>query len=87
MQKNTTGFTILRTLKTNELNYNVTEKEVLALLRILDLYYNLLVGREIRVLTRYSTLAWLFKSAGLQGRLGQWSAILAPWALQITRYT
>ncbi|OWZ11303.1 reverse transcriptase [Phytophthora megakarya] len=37
-----------RTLKTNELNYNVTEKEVLALLRILDLYYNLLVGREIR---------------------------------------
>ncbi|OWY98609.1 reverse transcriptase [Phytophthora megakarya] len=27
-----------RTLKTNELNYNVTEKEVLALLRILYLY-------------------------------------------------
>ncbi|OWY99117.1 reverse transcriptase, partial [Phytophthora megakarya] len=59
-----------RTLKTNELNYNVTEKEVLALLRILDLYYNLLVGREIRVLTRHSTLALLFKSTGLQGRLG-----------------
>ncbi|OWZ01199.1 reverse transcriptase [Phytophthora megakarya] len=37
-----------RTLKTNELNYNMTEKEVLALLRILDLYYNLLMGREIR---------------------------------------
>ncbi|OWZ15327.1 reverse transcriptase [Phytophthora megakarya] len=46
-----------RTLKTNELNYNVTEKEVLVLLRILDLYYNLLFGREIRVLTRHSTLA------------------------------
>ncbi|OWY96035.1 reverse transcriptase, partial [Phytophthora megakarya] len=40
----------IRTLKTNELDYNVTEKEVLALLRILDLYYNLLVGREIRML-------------------------------------
>ncbi|OWY95570.1 reverse transcriptase, partial [Phytophthora megakarya] len=37
-----------RTLKTNELNYNVTEKQVLALLRILDIYFNLLVGREIR---------------------------------------
>ncbi|OWY94306.1 reverse transcriptase, partial [Phytophthora megakarya] len=73
-----------RTLKTNELNYNVTEKEVLALLRILDLYYNLLVGREIRVLTGHSTLAWLFKSTGLQGRLGQWSALLAPWTLEIT---
>ncbi|OWZ01620.1 LOW QUALITY PROTEIN: reverse transcriptase, partial [Phytophthora megakarya] len=37
-----------RTLKMNELNYNVIEKEVLALLRILDLYYNLLVGGEVR---------------------------------------
>ncbi|OWY97885.1 reverse transcriptase, partial [Phytophthora megakarya] len=43
-----------RTLKVNELSYNVSEKEVLALLRIWDLYYNLLVGREIRVLTRHS---------------------------------
>ncbi|OWY92424.1 reverse transcriptase [Phytophthora megakarya] len=76
-----------RTLKTNELNYNVTQKEVLVLLRILDLYYNLLVGREIRVLTRHSTLAWLFKSTGLQGRLGQWSALLAPWTLEITKCT
>ncbi|OWZ08883.1 LOW QUALITY PROTEIN: reverse transcriptase [Phytophthora megakarya] len=76
-----------RTLKTNELNYNVTEKEVLALLRILDLYYNLLVGREIRVITRHSTLAWLFKSTGLQGRLGQYSALLVPWTLEITKCT
>ncbi|OWZ01435.1 LOW QUALITY PROTEIN: reverse transcriptase [Phytophthora megakarya] len=72
---------------TNELNYNLTEKEVLALLRILDLYYNLLVGREIRVLTRHSTLAWLFKSTGLQSRLGQWFALLAPWTLEITKCT
>ncbi|OWZ17066.1 reverse transcriptase [Phytophthora megakarya] len=74
-----------RTLETNELNYNMTEKEVLALLRILDLYYKLLVGREIRVVTGHSTLVWLFKSAGLQGRLGQWSALLAPWTLEITK--
>ncbi|OWY94596.1 reverse transcriptase [Phytophthora megakarya] len=67
------------------LNYNVTEKEVLALLRILDLYYNLLVGREVRVLTRHSTLAWLFKSTGLQDRLGQLSALLVPWTLEITK--
>ncbi|OWY98427.1 hypothetical protein PHMEG_00030811, partial [Phytophthora megakarya] len=39
----------------------------------------------IRVLTRHSTLAWLFKSTGLQGRLGQWSALLAPWTLEITK--
>ncbi|OWY93901.1 reverse transcriptase, partial [Phytophthora megakarya] len=34
-----------RTLKSNELNYGIAEKEVLALLRILDLNYNALVGR------------------------------------------
>ncbi|OWZ10930.1 LOW QUALITY PROTEIN: hypothetical protein PHMEG_00016125 [Phytophthora megakarya] len=77
----------IRTLEVNELKYNVTEKEVLALLRIVDLYYNLLVGREIWVLSRHSTLAWLFKLTGLQGRLGQWSALLAPWTLEITRFT
>ncbi|OWY96091.1 LOW QUALITY PROTEIN: reverse transcriptase [Phytophthora megakarya] len=37
-----------RTLKSNELNYGITEKEVLTLLRVLDLNYNTLVGRPIR---------------------------------------
>ncbi|POM65692.1 Reverse transcriptase [Phytophthora palmivora] len=74
-----------RTLKSNELNYSPVEKEVLALLRILDLGYNMLVGRRIRVLTRYSTLAWLFRSTGLQGRLGQWASLLSPWMLEIVK--
>ncbi|OWY99587.1 reverse transcriptase [Phytophthora megakarya] len=74
-----------RTLKSNELNYGIAEKEVLALLRILDLNYNALVGRPIRVLTRHSTLAWLFRSKALQGRLGQWAALLSPWTLEITK--
>ncbi|GMF37390.1 unnamed protein product [Phytophthora fragariaefolia] len=74
-----------RTLKSNELNYGVVEIEVLALLRILDLGYNMLVGRQIQVLTRHSTLAWLFRSTGLQGRLGQWAALLSPWTLEIVK--
>ncbi|OWY96408.1 reverse transcriptase [Phytophthora megakarya] len=74
-----------RTLKSNELNYGIAEKEVLALLRILDLNYNTLVGRPICVLTRHSTLAWLFRSTALQGRLGQWAALLSPWTLEITK--
>ena len=49
-------FTI-RTLKPNEINYGMVEKEVLALLQILDVCYTMLVSREIRVLTVYSTLA------------------------------
>ncbi|KAG3069596.1 hypothetical protein PI125_g23174 [Phytophthora idaei] len=76
---------ISRTLKPNEINYGVVEKEILALLRVLDLNYKLLVGRPIRILTRYSTLVWLFKSAGLQGRLGQWAALLSPWTLEIVK--
>ncbi|KAE9012344.1 hypothetical protein PF005_g25134 [Phytophthora fragariae] len=74
-----------RTLKSNELNYGIVEKEVLALLRVLDLGHNLLVRREIKVLARYSTLAWLFRSSGLQGRLGQWAALLSPWTLEIVK--
>ncbi|KAE9342017.1 hypothetical protein PF008_g10352 [Phytophthora fragariae] len=76
-----------RTLKSNELNYGIVEKEVLALLRVLDLGHNLLVGREIKVLARYSTLAWLLRSSSLQGRLGQWAALLSPWTLEIVKCT
>ncbi|GMF30413.1 unnamed protein product [Phytophthora fragariaefolia] len=76
-----------RTLKSNELNNGVVEKEVLVLLWILDLWYNMLVGRQIQVLTRHSTLAWLFRSTGLQGWLGQWAALLSPWTLEIVKCT
>ena len=41
-----------RTLKPNDINYGMVEKEVLALLRILDIGYTMLVSREIKVLTR-----------------------------------
>ncbi|KAE9180282.1 hypothetical protein PF005_g23341 [Phytophthora fragariae] len=76
-----------RTLKQNELNYGIVEKEVLALLRMLDLGYSMLAGRPVQVLARHSTLAWLFRAAGLQGRLGQWAALLSPWTLEITKCT
>ncbi|KAE9306181.1 hypothetical protein PR003_g21303 [Phytophthora rubi] len=76
-----------RTLKQNELNYGIAEREVLALLRMLDLGYSMLVGRPIQVLARHSTLAWLFRAARLQGRLGQLAALLSPWTLEITKCT
>ena len=74
-----------RTLKTNEIKYGINEKEVLALLRRLDLCHNMLVSRPMRVLTRHSTLSWLIQSAGLNGRLGRWSALLSTWTLEIGR--
>jgi hypothetical protein len=74
-----------RTLKPNEINYGIVDKEVLALLRILDSCYTSLVGRPIRVLTRHSTLAWLLQSAGFNGRLGRWAALLSSWTLEIRK--
>ena len=64
-----------RMLKINETNYGMVEKEVLALLRILHISYTMLVSREIKVLTRHSTLDWLEQSSGLNGRLGRWEAL------------
>ena len=58
-------FTI-HTLKANGLDYSTVEKYVLALLRILETCFTMLVTRPLKVLTRHSTLAWLVKSAGLQ---------------------
>ncbi|POM77313.1 Reverse transcriptase [Phytophthora palmivora] len=63
----------------------LVDKEVLALLRILDICYTQLVTRSIKVLTRHSTLTWLLHSSGLQGRLGRWAALLSSWTLEIVK--
>ena len=41
-----------QTLNTNETNYGMVEKDVLAMLRILDIRYTLLVLRKINVFKR-----------------------------------
>ena len=74
-----------QTLKPNEIYYGMVEKEVLALLRILDICYTMLVAREIKVLTRHSTLARMVQSSGLNGRLGRWAALLSNWTLEIRK--
>ncbi|OWZ14139.1 reverse transcriptase [Phytophthora megakarya] len=74
-----------RTLKANELNYGVVDKEVLALLRILNVCYSQLVSRSIKVQSRFSTLAWLLKSNRFDGRLCRWPALLSGWMLEVTK--
>ncbi|OWZ17961.1 reverse transcriptase [Phytophthora megakarya] len=74
-----------RTLKANELNYGIVDKEGLDLFRMLDVCYSQLVTRSIKVLSRFSTLARLLKSNGLDGRLGRWAALLSDWTLEITK--
>ena len=70
-----------RTLKPNKINNGTVAKELLALLRILDLCYTMLVGRETKVRTRHSTLAWLLQSPRLNGSLRRWVALLYNWTL------
>ncbi|OWZ21958.1 reverse transcriptase [Phytophthora megakarya] len=60
-----------RTLKANELNYRVLDKKILTLLQILNICYSQLVTGSVKVLSRFSTLAWLLKSKGFGGRLGR----------------
>lgn len=75
-----------RVLKGAEIRYDIVEKEVLALLRILDVGYNMLSGKRIKVLSRHSTLRWLFETKTLpEGRLRQWAALLSPYELEVTR--
>ena len=63
----------------------MVEKEGLSLLRILDIGYTMLVSREIKVLTRYSTLTWLMQSFGLNERLGGRAVLLSNWTLEIKK--
>ncbi|OWY90708.1 hypothetical protein PHMEG_00041040 [Phytophthora megakarya] len=41
--------------------------------------------KKIRVYTRYSVLAWLFKSKTVDGRCLKWAVNLSPWDLDIRR--
>ncbi|OWY91414.1 hypothetical protein PHMEG_00040015, partial [Phytophthora megakarya] len=73
-----------RVLQDAELRYHPAEKEVLALLRVLNTCHTMITScseKKIRVYTRYSVLAWLFKSKTVDG-----SALnLSPWDLDIRR--
>ena len=68
--------------KPNEINYGAVEKEVLALLRMLDI--TLLVARGVKVLTRYYTFAYLMHSSGLNG-LKRCTTLLSTLTLEIIR--
>ncbi|KAE9266543.1 hypothetical protein PF001_g30435 [Phytophthora fragariae] len=74
-----------RVLKDAEMNYHPAEKEVLALLLVLKVCYAQLVGKSIRVYTRFSTLEWVHKSKTLFGRATQFAVLLSPWHLVVER--
>ncbi|OWY91333.1 reverse transcriptase [Phytophthora megakarya] len=73
-----------RVLQDAELRYHPAEKEVLALLRVLNTCHTMITScseKKIRVYTRYS----LFKSKTVDGRCLKWAVNLSPWDLDIRR--
>jgi ribonuclease HI len=74
-----------RVLKVHEIKFTPAEKEILALLHVLSAAANMLIGKPLKVLTRHSSLGWLFKAKGLQGRLERWMVTLSPWTLEVVR--
>ncbi|OWY95545.1 LOW QUALITY PROTEIN: reverse transcriptase [Phytophthora megakarya] len=73
-------------LQDAELRYHPAEKEVLALLRVLNTCLTMITScseKKIRVYTRYSVLVWLFKSKTVPQVGGQIN--LSPWDLDIRR--
>ena len=60
-----------RTLKANELNYSTVETEVPVSLRILKIFFTMLVNLPLKVLTRHSTLVWVRKLCRFAGAVGK----------------
>ncbi|KAE9316774.1 hypothetical protein PR003_g18641 [Phytophthora rubi] len=59
-----------RVLNDAELRYHVAEKEVVAVMRVLDVFQTLVQNCLVKVYTRYSVLNWLLKSKTADGRAG-----------------
>ncbi|KAJ0392354.1 hypothetical protein P43SY_008719 [Pythium insidiosum] len=75
----------LATLQDAELRYHESEKEVLALLRVLKTFYTLVAGHELVVYTRFSVLKWIMTSKTLADRLLKWATFLSPWTFEVRK--
>ena len=74
-----------RTLQDAELRYHESEKEILALLRVLNSCYTMIVGQPLVIYTRHSVLKWLMTSKSLTERLMKWATFLSPWTFEVHR--
>ncbi|GMG17973.1 unnamed protein product [Phytophthora fragariaefolia] len=70
-----------------ELRYHIAEKEVLAILSMLELFRPLIYGSAspVVIYTRYSVLKWLLNSNSIEGRCLKWGLELSRWSLEIRR--
>ncbi|POM77629.1 LOW QUALITY PROTEIN: Reverse transcriptase, partial [Phytophthora palmivora] len=75
-----------RVLNDAELRYHIAEKEVIAILRVLENFRALVESSPvILVYTRYPVLKWLLTSNSTDGRNVKWGLKLSHWDLEIRR--
>ncbi|GMF30010.1 unnamed protein product [Phytophthora fragariaefolia] len=68
-----------------ELRYHVAEKEVIAVLRVLQVFRTLLEGCRLEVYTRHSVFKWTLLSKTADGRCVPWGAILSHWDITVRK--
>ncbi|KAE9298469.1 hypothetical protein PR003_g23226 [Phytophthora rubi] len=74
-----------RVLNDAELRYHIAEKEVIAVLRVLQVFRTLIEGCPLELYTRYSVLKWIIHSKTADGRCVPWGVTLSHWNLDIRK--
>ncbi|KAE9263352.1 hypothetical protein PR003_g33185, partial [Phytophthora rubi] len=74
-----------RILHDAELRYHIAEKEVLAVIRVLQTFKTLVEGCPLIVYTRYSVLKWVIKSKTADVRTVPWGGALSHYDLDIRK--
>ncbi|KAE9322020.1 hypothetical protein PR003_g17332 [Phytophthora rubi] len=74
-----------RVLHDAELRYHIAEKEVLAVIRVIQVFKTLVEGCPLIVYTRYSVLKWVIKAKTADGRTVPWGVALSHYDLDIRK--
>jgi hypothetical protein len=72
-----------RLLKGAELNYSVSEKEMLAVIWAIKLFRCYIYGTEFEIITDHSALQYLISIKDVNGRLARWAMYLQSYQFKI----
>ncbi|KAL4134291.1 hypothetical protein PRIC2_004600 [Phytophthora ramorum] len=74
-----------RVLNDSEVGYHVAEKEVIAIMRVLQVFRTIVEHCPLIVYTRYSVLKWVITSKSADGRCVPWGLALSGWNMEIRK--
>ena len=72
-----------KTLDSTQVNYTVTEKEMLALVFAFDKFRSYLIGTKVIVFTYHAAIRYLFNKKDAKPRLIRWILLLQEFDLEI----